>query len=142
MSIIDCLKEAVYFETEELSRDLKEKDTMLSSSMFSRSTKRDIIIYYLTSSDQIKIPKQYINLFRVLYRRDGNRLKYTVSDSSALEKFISLGINLPPILLENCDSRGIREILSKMILLGTKDLRKIMNWEPWILSNINNTLEI
>ena len=138
-----CITEAMFFEEPDLSKSLKQGDRLLSFGLFCRTTKRDATIYYLDSSNEIKIPGEYLNLFQVLKRRDGEILRKFIS-SKGLLGFLGLGVELPGMLLSGVDSRGIRDILGKMISLGTFKIREILPGllRPWELRNTENRIEI
>ena len=136
------IKEALFFEgPDTISKNLTPTERFLGSDMFSRVFQEKVIIYYLNSSDQIEISKDYLNLFQILNTREGDRLREGFE--SDLHSFIRLGIELPGIILYQKDSRGIRNIISQMVLLGTTKIREILpDLKPWTLSNINNSIEI
>lgn len=144
LDVKKCIKDELFFSggEESLSKSLTPGETFLGSDMFSRVYPRKVIIFYLNSSDQVEIPGKYINLFQILNTRVGDRFRGNVPGSD-LESFISLGIELPGMLLHKTDPRGIRNIICKMVILGTSGIRDILpSLEPWILSNINSTVEI
>lgn len=140
LDVEKIIKDTLFFDEGCLEKQLKPGESYLGSDMFVRVFPDKVMLYYLESSDQIEIPSSYINLFQSLQTREGYRLKNLQGD---LQEFISLGINLPGIFLHKTDSRGIRHIISKMIILGTKKLRKIVpKLEPWILNNVRDKIEI
>ena len=143
LDVVGIIKEALFFEGEgSLKKILAPGETFLGSDMFSRVFPDKAIVYYLNSSDQIEIPGEYLNLFQTLNTRDGDRLRGNVSGED-LEVFVSLGVELPGILLHKTDPRGMRNIICRMVLLGTSEIRKIVpSLRPWTLSNINNTIEV
>ena len=141
LDVVECLKDTLFFFEDELEKSLPIKEIYLGSDMFSRSSKDKVTVYYLESSNQIEIPGSYLNLFLELNRKEGDQLRGL--EGGGLQEFISLGINLPGMLLYRTDARGIRSILGKMVTIGTSEIRKIVSkLKPWIISNINNTLEI
>lgn len=143
LDVVKCIKDELFFEGEKsLEKQLKPLETYLGSDMFSRTYPDKAIIYYLNSSDQIEIPKEYLNLFQILNTRVGDRLRDGVPEGD-LKAFISLGIELPGMILHKTDPRGIRNIVCQMVLLGTSKIREVLpSLKPWILSNINNKIEI
>lgn len=142
LDVTDCIKTSLFFEgPEALYKPLFPGETYLGSDLFCRVFKDKVIIYYMESSDQIEIPRSYLNLFQILNTRDGERLRGI--RNGGLQEFISLGIELPGILLFKTDPRGIRNIICKMVLIGTLKIREVIDsLTPWKLSNINNTIEI
>lgn len=137
-----CISEALFFEEPNLGRPLTPGDRMLSSGLFCRISKERAAIYYLTSSDELIIPREYLNLFSVLGRRDGGILR-GLKSSSGLSGYLALGIELPGMLLSGADSRGISEILGKMVVIGTSLVRKIIpELETWEIRNTENRIEI
>lgn len=136
------IKEYLYFEGKDfLEKPLTIGDRYLGSGMCSKISEKEITIYYLESSDQITIPSSYINLFQGLNTRDGDRLRGKLE--GGLPEFISIGIELPGILLHKRDPRGIRSMIGRMVVLGTSEIRRIIpELKPWTLSNVRSTIEI
>lgn len=142
LDVSEILRDTLFFEGPGLlSKPLSPKDTYLGGGLHARVTRDEVIVFYLDSSDQITIPGEYINLFRALQTRDGDRLRRLREEG--VSEFISLGIELPDIFLYSRDSRGVRQILGRMVTIGTTEIRKILTTlRPWTLSNINNTLDV
>lgn len=142
LDVQKIIEESLFFEgPESLNKKLTPGERLLGSDMFVRVSSDMATIHYLSSSDQIEIPGSYLNLFQLLNVREGDRI-HEVYESD-LHEFIYYGIELPKILLYRGDSRGIRNIICKMVLLGTSKLRGILpNLKPWVLKNINSTIEV
>lgn len=142
LDIPKIIKEALFFEDSvSISKNLIPSERLLGSDMFVRVYPEKAIVYYLNSSDQIEIPKEYLNLFQTLNTREGERIKTFYKTN--LHNFVYLGIELPGIFLYQRDSRGIRNIICQMVLLGTSEIRNIIpELKPWTLSNINSSIEI
>ena len=146
MSITNHFEETFYlgFEDLNLNRELKPRDILFSELIFLRITKDKLIFHYLNSSDQILIPGVYLNLFTGMDRLLGDELK---EPKTNLEKFLFLGSRLSRMIYGG-DKTNIEMLLSDMVKIGSKDLRKLLkekfNYqiEPWTLRNITNTIEI
>ena len=146
MSITKHFEETFYlgFEDLNLNRELKPRDILFSELIFLRITKDKLIFHYLNSSDQILIPRVYLNLFTGMDRLLGDELK---EPKTNLEKFLFLGSRLSRMIYGG-DKTNIEMLLSDMVKIGSKDLRKLLkekfNYqiEPWTLRNITNTIEI
>lgn len=141
LDVKKCLEEAMFFEGG-IEKQLTPSERYLGSDMYVRVYPSKAIIYYINSSDQIEIPGPYLNLFQILQVRDGDRLREEIFGDD-LGVFVSLGIELPGILLYQTNPKGIRSIICRMVLSGTSKIREIIpSLQPWTLSNINNTIEI
>ena len=146
MSITKHFEETFYlvFEDLNLNRELKPRDILFSELIFLRITKDKLIFHYLNSSDQILIPGVYLNLFTGMDRLLVDELK---EPKTNLEKFLFLGSKLSRMIYGG-DKTNIEMLLSDMVKIGSKDLRKLLkekfNYqiEPWTLRNITNTIEI
>ena len=146
MSITKHFEETFYlgFEDLNLNRELKPRDILFSELIFLRITKDKLIFHYLNSSDQILIPGVYLNLFTGMDRLLEDELK---EPKTNLEKFLFLGSRLSRMIYGG-DKTNIEMLLSDMVKIGSKDLRKLLkekfNYqiEPWTLRNITNTIEI
>ena len=146
MSITKHFEETFYlgFEDLNLNRELKPRDILFSELIFLRITKDKLIFHYLNSSDQILIPGVYLNLVTGMDRLLGDELK---EPKTNLEKFLFLGSRLSRMIYGG-DKTNIEMLLSDMVKIGSKDLRKLLkekfNYqiEPWTLRNITNTIEI
>ena len=146
MSITKHFEETFYlgFEDLNLNRELKPRDILFSELIFLRITKDKLIFHYLNSSDQMLSPGVYLNLCTGMDRLLGDELK---EPKTNLEKFLFLGSRLSRMIYGG-DKTNIEMLLSDMVKIGSKDLRKLLkekfNYqiEPWTLRNITNTIEI
>lgn len=138
-----CIKDTLFFEgPESLKKPLTPKDIYLGSDISARIFPERVVIYYLNSSDEIYIPKEYLNLFQLLNTREGDHIRSS-EDWGDLWMFLSLGMYLPGMILHGTDPKGMRSIISRLVLLGTSWLREVLpDLPPWTLRNVNNTIEI
>lgn len=146
MSITKLFHETFYlsFNDLSLSRSLKPADIIASGQLLIRLGEKKITVHYLTSSDQIIIPGEYINLFLGIDRLIGEQLK---DAKTKMEKVLYLGSCFSRMLYGGNKS-NISILLSELVKLGSKDLRRYLRTEfdytlePWTIRNRHNSIEI
>ena len=146
MSITEKFKEVFYLTQEDLDlgRSLGSADILPSEDILIRLGNDKLTVHYLRSSDQIIIPGTYINLFLGIDRLMGDILGEA---KTGMELFLFLGSRFSRMLYGG-DKTGISSLLSRMVVLGSKDLRRYLktefgyDLEPWTLRNVKNTKEI
>lgn len=145
-SVTKLFEETFYlgFEDLGLNKKLWEEDKLMYNNIFLRIDPDKITFHYLYSSDQIIIPKAYINLFLGIDRLIGDRL---YDAETRMEKFLFTGTRVTQMIYGG-DGSLLKTSLGLLIKLGSKDLRNLLKnkfgyiIEPIIFRNSQNTVEI
>lgn len=146
MSITEKFGEIFFlsFEDLDLDRSLKPADLLPSDRIFIRVSPENVTLHYLQSSDQVIVPKEMLNLFKGVDRLLGEYLK---DPKTGMEMFLFLGSRFFRMLYGG-SPENIESLISRMIKVGSKDLRRHLRTEydytlgPITLRNIKNTIEI
>lgn len=145
-SVTKLFEETFYlgFEDLWLNKKLWEEDKLMSNNIFLRVDPDKVTFHYLYSSDQIIIPRVYINLFLGIDRLIGDRLS---NAETRMEKFLLTGTKVTKIIYGGYGSL-LETSLKLIVKLGSKDLRNLLKdkfrytLEPIIFRNSQNTIEI
>lgn len=145
-SVTKLFEETFYlgFEDLELNKKLWEEDKLMSNNIFLRVDPDKVTFHYLYSSNQIIIPKVYINLFLGIDRLMGDRL---YNSETRMERFLFAGTRVTQMMYGG-DGSLLETSLELIVKLGSKDLRTLLKdkfrytLEPIIFRNSQNTIEI
>lgn len=114
-----------YLDSNNLSHthSLQDKIIDKDKTLLARTKDTEVVIYSLYSSDQVRIPIEYINIFLGFMREEGDRLN-SYNPGNNLEGFIiSFGFLIRSLFY------GLtlgREFISGLMKYRSKDFRELM----------------